>query len=471
MGIFRHTASKDATITDAFKLDGVTRATGSNTGRADSLEIFYLEDDGVEERSRALMEFDLGKVINDKKSNSSEYYLKLFNIPHIETTPEDFKLVVKPVSKEWTEGFGVDLDNYTDDGYQSGSNTDLGVTWEYAMSGSKWTSGGGDFHPSPVFEQRFREGEEDMEIEITPLVRDWISGSKNNYGIGIFLTSSQETGSRSYHTKKFSARGTEFFFNRPILEERWDSSIDDDRSKFTPSSSAAPPDDNLNIIHFYNYQRGQLKPVSGDSNKDVFVKIYSDSDYQNEITGVASNYPLTASIDFDKEGRYDVSFAYETTASHIYDQWFSGSEIYHEDKINIENSEGPNIKRKPEDYIININNLKPQYSKAEKALFKVVTRKKEMNPTIYTTNYVRNNVDIIDNLYYKVERGPDGKTVIPYGTGSTSYSKLSYDVSGSYFELDMNNLEKDLSYNIKLAREIDNSYNEFDKQFRFRVKR
>lgn len=472
MGILRHTASQDATITNAFKLDNVTRATGSNTGRADSLEVFYLFDNSDrEQKSRALIKFDIDDIVNNPKSNNTKYYLKLFNIPHIETTPEDFKLVIKPVSKDWTEGYGVDLDNYTDDGYQSGSNTDLGVTWEYAKSGSQWSNDGGDFLSSPVFEQSFPEGTEDMEVEITSLVNDWISGSKQNYGVGIMLTSSQETGSQSYFTKKFSARGTEFFFNRPVLEERWDSSIEDDRTDFFPSSSNVSGQDNLNTIHFYNYHRGQLTQLPGGPNKDVFVKIYSDSDYQNEITGATPNYPVTSTIDFEENGRYDASFALETTASKVYDEWYSGSQVYHQDVININQDNEQNVLRKPDDHIITIPNLKPKYFKGEKPIIRVATRKKQNTPNIFTTIKDRKEVDILRNVYYKIERAADGKNVINYGTGSSDYSKLSYDVSGSYFELDTRNLESDLSYNIKFAREIDDNYNEFQKTFRFRLDR
>ena len=42
MAIKRYTAEKDTTITNAFKLDLSTRATGSNMGEADVTEIFSI---------------------------------------------------------------------------------------------------------------------------------------------------------------------------------------------------------------------------------------------------------------------------------------------------------------------------------------------------------------------------------------------------------------------------------------------
>ena len=101
---------------------------------------------------------------------------------------------------------------------------------------------------------------------------------KSNYGVGIRLTGSQEayysrdsrggilqnlTGAtQSYYTKKFFARGSEFFFKKPVIEARWNSARKDDRGNFYYSSSLAPALENLNTIYLYNYVRGQLKNMS-----------------------------------------------------------------------------------------------------------------------------------------------------------------------------------------------------------------
>jgi hypothetical protein len=60
--------------------------------------------------------------------------------------------------------------------------------------------------------------------------------------------------------------------------------------------------------------------------------------------------------------------------------------------------------------------------------------------------------------------------VIPYSTGSTpSYSKLSYDVSGSYFDLDMSILEPNYLYEISFLRKENSEYIEQKEKFKFRV--
>jgi hypothetical protein len=50
---------------------------------------------------------------------------------------------------------------------------------------------GGKFHDSPVYIGSFDRGYEDLNVDITGLVEEWIAGTKSNYGLAIYLTSSQ----------------------------------------------------------------------------------------------------------------------------------------------------------------------------------------------------------------------------------------------------------------------------------------
>jgi len=50
-----------------------------------------------------------------------------------------------------------------------------------------------------------------------------------------------------------------------------------------------------------------------------------------------------------------------------------------------------------------------------------------------------------------VLRTYDDLVVVPFGTGSTNHTKLSYDKSGSYFDFSFNLLEKDFEYKFEFA--------------------
>ena len=74
------------------------------------------------------------------------------------------------------------------------------------------------------------------------------------------------------------------------------------------------------------------------------------------------------------------------------------------------------------------------------------------------------------DLFYKITKVSDNYEVISYSTGSTpSYSQLSYDKDGSYFDLDMSLLEKNNAYQINFVFKDGPNYIELTEKFRFRV--
>ena len=180
----------------------------------------------------------------------------------------------------WQERNGLDMVGYTDETYGG-----TGSNWVNAASGSTWTTAGGDYHVSPAYTASFDIGNEDLEVNVTTLVDQWIAGTKDNHGFGIKLSSSYEassssnpTGARfSYYTKKFFARSSEYYFDRPVLEARWDSTRRDNRGNFYFSSSLAPAAENLNILYMYNYIRGNLRDIAGSSTAIPVLNLYYSS--------------------------------------------------------------------------------------------------------------------------------------------------------------------------------------------------
>ena len=75
------------------------------------------------------------------------------------------------------------------------------------------------------------------------------------------------------------------------------------------------------------------------------------------------------------------------------------------------------------------------------------------------------------NLDFKIVRLVDNFEVIPFGTGSENHTQLSFDNSGSYFDLDMTLLQADYAYGVKFAFYDDTakSWNEYPDIFKFRV--
>ncbi len=377
--------------------------------------------------------------------------------------------------------------------------------------------------PIYIFDQTLADGTEDFEVDITPWVEQWIAGTYSNYGIGVMLTSSQEasgavdylagkvsgraddegniqnpSGSQvSFYTKRFFGRKSQYFFKRPYIEARWEDSLRDDRGNFYYSSSLADGPDNLNTIYLYNYIRGQLKDIPGiEKTGSIMVSLFSGSADDTEPSGSvllinSSSSPgnegnVTAPVrqvtgGWVSTGIYSASLAITAAATPIltlYDVWSTGSIVdadhletqYHTGTIKPLTLESNNRIQKNRNYL-SITNLRSKYRSDETARFNLFVREKNWSPNIYTKATSVVQTTTIHSASYRVYRTLDAHPAIPYGTGSDKHTYLSYDVSGNYFDFNMNLLEPGYEYAFAFSF-YDNSLSTWVEQenvFKFRV--
>ena len=656
MSIKRYIADADNTITNAFKASLTTRGTGSNMGASDVLEVFSIYGQVsssapvgyTEELARILIRFPIDDIATDRTnknipaSGNVSFFLRMFNAKHSFTLPTDMKLVVTPVKQYWEEGFGLDMEEYTDLTYDgSGSNWLRRAT---SSAGTlSWDRLGGDYYDhdslATSYTVNFAHGWEDMEVDISGLVEQWIatnvaatatititdytelntgdkvnliatdgtnydftngdqssvngtwesatsndqtatnlmnvintssgpagtrftatvegavvtvtqatagdggnttvtltdSGTagmsktnftggtgKTNHGIIIKLTGSQEafsdtesstavllndTGSkRSYYTKRFFARTSEYFFKRPCIEARFDESIKDDRGNFYYSSSLAPKDDNVSHLYLYNYVRGKLADIPGissDYKGEIYVSFFSGNLANSAATDKAGPIECVTTTGFVQSGNpYVVTGGYVSTGiysasvcltgasdplTRIYDVWFTGSLVVQSSTdsdavIFKTGSFVPNtlssspIYETPR-YSTKITNLKTVYGSNETPRLRAFVRTIGEDYNIYTRVNAEAKNTIIEDACYKVYRLTDDLTAVSYGTGSSpgvtgskeDYTRLSFDVSGGYFDFDMSLLEKGYGYGIKFAYYNGIEYLEQPEIFKFRI--
>lgn len=515
MAIKRYIATSDNTITDAFQVNLQTRGTGSNMGAADTLEAFYIygqtsQGTGSEnqsgEKSRILIQFDVDKINADRAaglipaSGNISWYINLYNAPHSFTLPKDFKMSILPVSASWQEGRGLDMENYTDQTYEG-----TGSNWiRRGASGdglAAWTTTGGDFleveqvvssSGFASYTASFTDGTEDLSVDVSEVVEKWLEGATANYGFGVLMSSSYETGSYSYYTKKFFARSSEYFFLRPNLEARWDSSTKDDSARFTLSSSILTSDDNVNTLYLYNYVYGQLKNIGNQQGSTVSLRLYSGSLDNTVPTGSALKLPAGGNVASDGNtkaiggpvgvGVYTASLAFNSSSiDTVFPVWAGGdgtTEIHTGSALTVVTHNASNYNPDP-DYVTTIDNLKAVYSPSEEARFRLFVRSKNWNPNNYTVMQSELPSEVIEDAYYSLYRIVDDYVVIPYGTGSStqpqaegtadSYTRLSYDISGNYFDLDMDLLQAGYEYGLKFAYYSNGSYREQKEVFKFKV--
>ena len=337
------------------------------------------------------------------------------------------------------------------------------VVSDFAGGGGPWISAGGDYHASPTFTATFTEGYEDLEVDVTTLVEQWLAGTKENYGFGIKLTDAVEAERKSYYTKKFFARSSEFVVKRPVLEARWDDSVKDDRAYFFASSSLAPGPDNLNTLYLYNSIRGRLKDIPAVGTNSILVTLYDSAG------GSKVGHNFTGS--HVRTGVYKCQVTASTTSTSLVDVWHSGGVEYHTGSITI-GSFTSDICNPSDRYIVSLSNLREYYGTNETVRFKLYVRPKNWSPNIYTVAQSAPQTTIISSASYEVCRASDNFPIIPFGTGSDNHTMLSYNVSGNYFDLDMSLFETDQMYTIKFAFYDDgvNSWNEQPYKFNFKVR-
>jgi len=647
MSIKRYFASADNTITDSFRANLKTRGTGSNMGRSDILEVFGIfgqASSGSLERSRVLINFDVSKIKSDRDSGtipasgSVNFTLRMFNAEHGQTLPKNSTLAILPISRSWSEGPGLDMEEYSDEdvsnwifasdakvaditdikfvstnlsnyenkyfilqvlddnkddqrynfwfdhnGTGSAPNlagTEVEVQLDQAgpanvrkfakqvktavdaldinlsasiseedtddstnatvritntvvggTSGSfypesiqdndvftltkvqrggktRWTTEGGDFHEVgytpgknlPHYKYDLTDGTEDIELNITALVEEWIAAEstvdpdRESYGVAVKLSGSFEDGTRqrSYYTKKFFARGTEFFFKRPCIEARSDTSIGDDRANFFKSSSLATGPENLNTLYMYNYTRRGLTNMpalsdaqdgSDQTTGTTLMKVQLFESISNEakphIFAVGGGVPAGraagsrnwASGYLSETGIYSASFAYTGSATKVYDVWSTpaGVQLFTGSSITVHTHTPLPYNNADEEYVVSISNLKPVYRTKDNPVLRLNIRKKDHQPNIYTVATSKLQNEVLYSVYYRSYRVVDELEVIPYGSGSIPHTKMSYDSSGSYFKVDMSLFEPGYMYAIEVSTDSYNQNIVNKDEFKFRV--
>lgn len=200
--------------------------------------------------SRFLIQFDLDELqekLNSKEINSdyiSSYRLKMTNvIPDGDLLDSDFEfarlrkkvassfdLIVFPINKYWDAGRGYDLLGQE---YIKISQGDTNLTgysnWNNATSVETWDEPGVYENPTAstaqYVSQHFDVGDEDLDVDITDIVNDWLSGGTQNNGLAIAYAREYELDSGdTRYLSRFYTNFTNSAF-KPHLEVVYDSQI------------------------------------------------------------------------------------------------------------------------------------------------------------------------------------------------------------------------------------------------------
>jgi hypothetical protein len=226
----------------------------TNTGLNPIAELFYGGNTIKSKYSRFLFYFNEDRILNMytggtmpdlskmkhtlNLTNTSAFDKELLNgqTSDGKDRASSFKLILFKINQDWDEGVGYDYipTTYT---AGNGNTSSIGASnWTQAQTNISWENGNGVYSGSAsgvtIQTINFDKGNENIEVDITDTVNDWLSGGSRNYGLGLAYTRLfEETPSDSYQYVGFFTRHTQTFFE-PYIETKYTEQILDDRNKF-----------------------------------------------------------------------------------------------------------------------------------------------------------------------------------------------------------------------------------------------
>jgi hypothetical protein len=207
-----------------------------NSGRDEILEVGKLYYGSSKEIVRSLIKFNIASIsssISDENiSGSWQAYINL-KASNSEEIPLEYTIYANAISQSWSMGTGTKFDNITSDG----------VSWKYRDEINSWqdnviggtavftpgTTGsanaeGGTWYTGSEASQSYSYESDDVRMDVTNLIKLWMSGSIPNNGFIIHHGLTNEQNTLDYGVLKFFSKETGTIYE-PKLEIVWDNTI------------------------------------------------------------------------------------------------------------------------------------------------------------------------------------------------------------------------------------------------------
>tara|TARA_B100001093_G_C26849047_1_gene1024182 strand:- start:1299 stop:2825 length:1527 start_codon:yes stop_codon:yes gene_type:complete len=478
------TASKDTYITNKI-INKSFRATDANVGNAGTLDLFKLFNEntlngstGSIELTRLLIKFPIDEITtldNQKKidinDSSFKCQVKLHDVYGGQTTPANFTAILFPLAKDFDEGQGFDIVNFSDvmstnyitssivggtpvtwnspGAMASGSLSDSGVD-VYSSGTLAGPAGSSNVSLSPTFQ--FETGEEDLLIDVTTIVSGTVSGQIPDRGFLIGFSGSFEQNDKSYFVKRFASREVQVAALRPKLIVKFDDTTIDRHADFIFNVTSS-----LYLRNFHHSNLANI--VSGAAGTELtgancmILKLESGS------------FKKTYDVSQARLGRhaqagvYSASFAVSSFESALYQQanitgsvvfnevWSSSDEsvTYLSSSLTIkrENRSTTNLQNQ-NNILISVLNINDEYRPGEFVNVRVFAENRDRPVTFVKTPYEKRS-QIFSEMYYRIRDVVDGKIIIDFDKVNNS-TRLSTDEGGMFFNFYTDSLPKGRTY-------------------------
>jgi len=476
-------ASKDTYITDKI-INGTFRATDANVGQAGTLDLFKLYDEndltGSSEQielTKLLLHFDLSKVSDmqsqgkiDINDSTFKCILKLHDVYGGQATPENFDVILFPLSKSFDEGSGFDITGFRDlDAVNFVTASFLAgepVTWNLpgaAKSGSlndesidiivsgtlEGPDGSSRVSLTPV--QKFVTGEEDLVLDITKIVSGTITNQIPDHGFLIGLSGTLEENRKSYFVKRFASRNSSNTAIRPKLIVKYDDSLHDSHEDFTFDLTSS--------LYLNNFQQGVAKNiVSGLAATELtgenvmvvkiesgsFKKTFNVSQAQRGVNRLTGVYSASFAISSFETALRDHIIASGSVTFN--ETWSSSDETiaFLSSSIVIKNNQRTAFDNFHQNLLVTVTNLNDEYNVGDIIKIRVFSEDRDRD-VVFKKLPREKKSQIHKQMHYRVRDFQTGDIIIDFDTATNS-TRLSTDSNGMYFEFFVDSLPRGRTY-------------------------
>lgn len=476
-------ADKDTYVTN--KVISNEEMVSSSLGQAGTIDLFKIFGNSFKtvggqkipniELSRGLIHFDISElksVFNDQQVDISDpsfnCELMLHDVYGGQTTPNNFSLVIQPLSRSFSEGLGSDVVYYTDydvANYISSSNRE---SWSQPGASHGDILGTNcDFFELPELnsEQLFKTGEEDLNVDVTKIISGVLVGQIPDEGFRISFKRSQEEDEYTYFVKRFASRHSYDHSLQPQLRVRFNDSIQDDRLNLTF--------DTHKNVFFYNIEDGELKNFFSGSTEIVgqeCLKLTLENSKISNIGSLTFTGSQYSAGNVSKRGIYystiNISetpfiknYVEKSGSLELLPVWksldermiFGTGEPLQFFKKRIYGTQVP-----INQYVVNVKNI-PDVLKFDETTVARVNIFEVMNPEVKLQKVpVENRCVIVKNSHFQIRDVNSSKVIIPFDQKFNS-TLLSSDDKGMYFLIDKKSLIPGKSYVVDIQLILGNS--------------
>lgn len=478
-------ADKDAYITD--RVIAGNRVNNSNTGRAGSLDLFKLYGNTLSgsfpnvELSRLLIHFDLqtlrdlvstGKI--DLNHSSFNCTLKLFDVYGGQPNPDNFGVVVYPLSRSFDEGHGRDVVTYSDydvcnfltasraGGVWFASGCNLGGLATDSVDFITSASIGGHL-TSLLSSQQFIDGTEDLSINVTTAISATLIGAIPDNGFRISLSPSLENNVYTYFVKRFAGRGAYNAAKRPALYVKFDDSVIDDSLDLEFDASGS--------LFLYNYAANQpanlmsgSSPITGSGclalrlvteiSGGYYTAVFTGSQHKIGQTNVVGLYSASVFLDSQvPQLALKIAQSGSVNFTPIWSSLDSTVSFLTGSTLSVASPNRGNFNLSPKRYTVSITEINKSYKQTDGSTTLRVNIFDQSAPVTQIFKIPTTTPGIVlRDSHFSVRDAISNVVIIPFDTTYNS-TRLSGDGLGMYFTLDVLSLpagsyEIDISLNV-----------------------